>query len=742
MLNVKKEKILVEKINNHLRKTARQLLQFSTIDETLHYLVGSFQKQFSCDYVGILLRENGLLTPSIKKGEASQLERLFPLSEDQCFVHLFHKAQNSVEDNGWKECVLYEGLLAEDFQTWFTVPIRHDHERSMGLCVIGFHSSVPLLQDAEKLFEEFGKDVATAIDLARSKENEMIKIKGLQLLKESAYKEGEALEQVIGNIVEQAGKGTNAEKSYVYLYDEEANCLLFQRPFFGNVYAAELIELKEQYNLKEIFPYFEQPGGPKVTLPFVVNLKTIGVLVVEKQEPQAFTQENLQLLRFLSSHVSALVENARLYKIEKEYKSRLETVMNYQQNLLKQTIEENGFTQISTYLSRAIGTSVFLFDRFLRPISHVMHDPKSKDAENIFACVERERKFLLQQKDMVCWVILDDTDQLGVWKIVGGGEILGYIGLTLRKDDVDLVLQMMLNFVRNVFAVQFIKQKLGFDVREQVKERFIAQLLDQKIEKVEKIIEYATTLNWNLFDSHRIGVFSIRNRTENKGNILESQAEKSWIWDYVRERLSKSEEGIIFTRKDGYFLVIVPESQEKSNKDYWSSLYLKVKKVIKGHRQTMDVFLGTSQTTSTVDDYYLVYKQGIQALNIVMNRFPKKGFLSFDELGSDTVLYYLSDQQAVTLFFKKYLEQLQKYGREKNADLFQTLRVYLQCKGNIKETSEALQIHRSSLKYRLEKIHDVLNMDIDDAEERFNLMLAYKLFDYDVLRQGEGRNDD
>ncbi len=62
-------------------------------------------------------------------------------------------------------------------------------------------------------------------------------------------------------------------------------------------------------------------------------------------------------------------------------------------------------------------------------------------------------------------------------------------------------------------------------------------------------------------------------------------------------------------------------------------------------------------------------------------------------------------------------------------DLFQTLRVYLFQNGNLKETADALFIHRSTLQYRIEKIQGLLKVDINDSEERLNLMMAYKLYD-------------
>ncbi|MDG5788855.1 helix-turn-helix domain-containing protein [Evansella sp. AB-P1] len=732
MYKTKKQDKLLEKIDNHLRNTARQLLRFNTLDETLHFLVDAFREQLACDYVSIIFKENRKLVTKIKIGDAPHLEQVFPIEDDKFLPSLFTESFSSDDlISVQRHCSFFEGLEAENFQTWFTVPIRQDQEGSMGLCVIGFRSPIPLLMGAEKLFEEYGKDIATAIDLAKSKEKELNKIKGLEWLKESSFLGGSALEQIVSNIVERAGKGTNSEIANVYLYDDEVNCLLFQEPAYGEIIASKKIDLEDKYDLKEIFPYFDEPGGTEITIPLVVNLKTIGILHVKKSRGGIFTKDNLHLLRFLSSHVSALVENARLYKNEKEHKSRLETFMNHQQDLLKLTIDEEGFSGISTYLSDVVGYSVFLFDRFLRPISHRLSDKEELEAEEILVRVEEDKKNLLQNFTMENWMLLDDYNEMGLWKIVGGGDVLGYMGLVIPQKSVDMVLRMTLNYVINVYAVQFIKQKLVIDVKEQVKDSFIGQLFEQEIERKEEIIEYANILNWNMFEPHRIGIFSfqVKGSKEEKGNLLEIEARKTWIWDYIRENLSKIEPSIIFTRKEDHFIVIVPMEHEDSRTDYWAYLYRKVSKMLKHQGHEMETHLGVSQIAEKIEDYYISFKQALQALQISCNRFPERGFLTFDELGCYTVLYNLNDQQAAGLFLQKYLTPLLKYQQERNTDLFDTLRIYLNCKGNIKDTSEELFIHRSSLKYRLEKIRDVLEMDIDDSENRFNLMLAYKLYD-------------
>lgn len=66
--------------------------------------------------------------------------------------------------------------------------------------------------------------------------------------------------------------------------------------------------------------------------------------------------------------------------------------------------------------------------------------------------------------------------------------------------------------------------------------------------------------------------------------------------------------------------------------------------------------------------------------------------------------------------------------RKNNVDLFGTLKAFLLHNGNVREASNALFIHRSTLEYRIDRIAELLNVDLNDADVRFELLMAYKLY--------------
>lgn len=70
---------------------------------------------------------------------------------------------------------------------------------------------------------------------------------------------------------------------------------------------------------------------------------------------------------------------------------------------------------------------------------------------------------------------------------------------------------------------------------------------------------------------------------------------------------------------------------------------------------------------------------------------------------------------------------LQQYDREHATALEQTLFCYLKCERNIADTCKALYIHRNTLVYRIKRIEELIECDLDNLDERVFLQLSYKI---------------
>jgi sugar diacid utilization regulator len=96
----------------------------------------------------------------------------------------------------------------------------------------------------------------------------------------------------------------------------------------------------------------------------------------------------------------------------------------------------------------------------------------------------------------------------------------------------------------------------------------------------------------------------------------------------------------------------------------------------------------------------------------------------FADLDVLRMLASVDDLADVEGFVHKWLGTLAAYDERKHTELVTTLTQYLQHGGGYEATSRALSVHRSTLKYRLQRIRELTGFDLSDPETHFNLQLA------------------
>lgn len=77
------------------------------------------------------------------------------------------------------------------------------------------------------------------------------------------------------------------------------------------------------------------------------------------------------------------------------------------------------------------------------------------------------------------------------------------------------------------------------------------------------------------------------------------------------------------------------------------------------------------------------------------------------------------------------------YDRAHGTDLVLTLDSYLRRDGSLNHLADELMIHRSTLVYRLRRIRELLEVDIDDSERRLDLSLAARAVEVLKVTSGE-----
>ncbi|MDT3705019.1 MAG: helix-turn-helix domain-containing protein [Thermincola sp.] len=74
--------------------------------------------------------------------------------------------------------------------------------------------------------------------------------------------------------------------------------------------------------------------------------------------------------------------------------------------------------------------------------------------------------------------------------------------------------------------------------------------------------------------------------------------------------------------------------------------------------------------------------------------------------------------------FTQKLGPLLNYDPQKSKMYIETLEVYLRSGNSLQETAQTCNVHLGTVKYRLRRIREILDVDFNEAETVFNLQVG------------------
>lgn len=123
----------------------------------------------------------------------------------------------------------------------------------------------------------------------------------------------------------------------------------------------------------------------------------------------------------------------------------------------------------------------------------------------------------------------------------------------------------------------------------------------------------------------------------------------------------------------------------------------------------------------------MAYAQAGEALDRAFRWRDQRWLVYFWDCALEYILMHLNTPMQFRHLVAPQLLALQDYDREKDSQLFDTLRAYLENERDIPRTAAQLIIHRTTLTYRLKKIRSLVELDLDDPEIRLYLLLSLEM---------------
>lgn len=426
-----------------------------------------------------------------------------------------------------------------------------------------------------------------------------------------------------------------------------------------------------------------------------------------------------------------------LTEVINDQMNMLVKIEDFNNEVMNIMIKGGKLDQIGQKLYDNIQNSLAIYENIYNSYEIFCDD---KDRSEIEALVKRyineryvsEKRNIRSEEEEVNDIIDNTGVSRSIMPIVIENIEYGSILIWRDKRQLTPLDNMLIESYLHVIALEFVKKLSLYNMESNYRMEFFDDLLSDNANLQKKAIERSKNFNFNKELKYSVIVIRITEeylstKSVNKGiNLYQEQINRIV---YTIGRLAKHRSVIFVEKSDRVIMLFGCDKGEDNATTKGGTITFCSKlneEICKNKNFRLAIGIGRAY-----ENYSQLYKSYGQAKLIVekLNNKTGGGVTHYDDLGLYKILSYDGFQGELLEFCTDTIKPLIDYDKTNNAELIKTLGTYFECDGNMKKISEKMYVHYNTIIYRLQKIRDIIGLDLENGDNRLNLQIALKAMD-------------
>lgn len=426
----------------------------------------------------------------------------------------------------------------------------------------------------------------------------------------------------------------------------------------------------------------------------------IGLVIVDLDYEVTFTD--------IFSHVYELMFNKQ--------STVLKRVENLHQDTMQVVVSGGSIEDVLKSVNKSIGVPVFVRDYYFENtyfLKQVFSEDYSILYENI-ETVQFDAKGGKLIKDTITYKG-KEIDRLMV-PIVVKNQVYGHIVAYGTNQSISNYDRLGIEATSHIVALDFLKKISVHEVENKYKLEFFDDLISLDEDRRTKAIERAG--NFRFVENANYAMICLKligkNQTEDQMRVV-------YLLDLICKDMGHAY--LILNKSECvYILVMLKEGENVTlTKRYASYIY----DVLKGKMKKHQIKVGVGRIVKGLLNAHKSKVDAYKALEAAQNYLPED-VVFFEEMGVYKILSHSTVRQELEQFAEDILGKLVAYDERRDTELIKTLEIYFNCNGNLKKMSETLYTHYNTILYRLNRIQEIIELNLENEEHRFAIQTALK----------------
>lgn len=197
----------------------------------------------------------------------------------------------------------------------------------------------------------------------------------------------------------------------------------------------------------------------------------------------------------------------------------------------------------------------------------------------------------------------------------------------------------------------------------------------------------------------------------------------SALSEYLQAELQRKNASALFKKLgDSVITILHANDSEESYADF----FFDIVRAMKLRYPDLRFHVGIGRVCRTLAEIPESYKSAQQVLDIY--RYTDgHPVATYDDIGVYSLLLAVHDESVLREYYTGLFAPLIEYDKGNNTVLLSTLFAYVENDASLTQTAKALYIHENTLKYRLNRIRSLMNIDPSRLEDQVRISIGMKI---------------
>ena len=474
-----------------------------------------------------------------------------------------------------------------------------------------------------------------------------------------------------------------------------------------------------------------------IACPLMHNDECIGVLVIDNyygKDP--LNEEDVYLIELISHHATIAIANAANYEkilenqksleryslIVEEEKNKYEYSTFLHNKFTEMVLNGNSIREIVLEVSSILKKDVFVVD-LLYAIPHhsteylTNYEQIKQSKSSFMPRLPQHQISIFYCESLAQWIYFNP--------IRVNREVLGWVGIVSDSSEFNELEKITIDKCSTIIALELLKNNELNSMEQSLKGDFLENLLADK--STEFMNKFAKKYNYNFNSRHQIIIM------KTNYNKLEASLHSNFRYLYMEmNRLMMATFPSSITLRQRNYIITIFEHNKNINKLFLSELMKKVEEsylmILDYSKDDFDIEVAISEVADRNSNFREIHDNAMKIFNLDLKKNGRFNYYFYEDFEVKRFLLN-NDPNELRIFVRKILGPLLDYKMSSRQELYSTLETYIKSGGNWTVAKDQLHVHGNTLTYRINRLKEILNLDLSDYNDRLKVQIALEIME-------------